>query len=116
MGAGQPAAAQLWFVAHGKASIFRLAHDESCKAWSPGSMLTAYMMEQVIDGERVEEVDFIIGNEAYKRDWMTVRRERYALTFAADRDSAGRTRAISRVWRSNLRRLGQRLAGRRNRG
>lgn len=78
----KPAAAQLWFVVQGKASIFRLAYDELWKQYSPGSILTAYLMEYVIDTDKVSEVDFLTGNEAYKQDWMSERRERWAISFA----------------------------------
>jgi hypothetical protein len=77
---GQPAAAQLWFVVHGKASIFRLAYDEVWKQYSPGSILTRYLMAYVIDIDKVEEIDFLTGNETYKQDWMSERRERWGLT------------------------------------
>lgn len=79
--ADKPVAAQLWFVVHGKASIFRLAYDEAWKAYSPGSILTAFLMEYVIETDKVEEIDFLTGNEAYKQDWMSERRERTALSF-----------------------------------
>lgn len=79
--AQKPAAAQLWFVVHGKASIFRLAYDEDWKQYSPGSILTAYLMRYVIDTDEVEEIDFLNGNEAYKQDWMTERRERFGVVF-----------------------------------
>lgn len=75
---GKPAAAQLWFVYHGKASIFRLAYNEAWRQYSPGSILTSYLMEHVIDIDRVEEIDFLTGNEAYKQDWMSERKERFA--------------------------------------
>ncbi|NEV61421.1 GNAT family N-acetyltransferase [Thiorhodococcus minor] len=77
---GKPAAAQLWLVKHGRASIFRLAYDETWRHYSVGSILTAYLMEQVMDTEQVEEIDFLTGNEAYKQDWMSERRERWALS------------------------------------
>ena len=76
----QPAAAQFWFVAHGKASIFKLAYDEAWKRYSPGSILIAYLMEYAIDTDKVEEIDFLTGNDAYKQDWMSERRERWRLT------------------------------------
>ncbi len=76
----QPAAAQFWFVAHAKASIFKLAYDETWKRYSPGTILLAYLMEQVIDHDKVEEIDFLTGNDAYKRDWMTQRRTRWRLS------------------------------------
>ena len=77
---GQPIAAQLWFVLHGKANIFRLAYDQDWQAYSPGSILTRYLMEVVIDTDKVEEIDFLTGDEAYKSSWMSDRRERYALS------------------------------------
>lgn len=77
----QPAAAQFWFVAHGKASIFKLSYDEAWKHYSPGSILIAWLMEYVIDTDRVEEIDFLTGNDAYKQDWMTQRRDRWRLGF-----------------------------------
>ncbi|MEJ2620814.1 MAG: GNAT family N-acetyltransferase [Candidatus Thiodiazotropha sp.] len=76
----QPAAAQFWFVAHGKASIFKLAYDEAWKRYSPGTILLVYLMEQVIDRDRVEEIDFLTGNDAYKQDWMSQRRQRWRLS------------------------------------
>jgi hypothetical protein len=75
----KPAAAQFWFVVHGKASIFRLVYDEAWKQYSPGSILTSYLMKQVIDIDKVIEIDFLTGNDAYKQDWMSERRERRGL-------------------------------------
>jgi hypothetical protein len=75
----EPAAAQLWFVVHGKANIFKLAYDENWKQYSPGSILFRQMMECVIEKDGVEEIDFLMGNDAYKQDWMTERRERWGL-------------------------------------
>ncbi|MBV2091353.1 MAG: GNAT family N-acetyltransferase [Candidatus Thiodiazotropha sp. (ex Ctena orbiculata)] len=75
-----PAAAQFWFVAHGKASIFKLVYDEAWKRYSPGTILLAYLMEQVIDRDKVDEIDFLTGNDAYKQDWMSQRRQRWRLS------------------------------------
>ena len=84
---GKAAAAQLWFVVQGKASIFRLAYDEEWKRYSPGSILTAYLMQYVMDIDKVEEIDFLTGNEAYKQDWMSVRRQRWRLLFVKQKKS-----------------------------
>jgi len=75
--AGQPVAAQLWFVAHKKASIFKLAYDEAWKQYSPGSILTKYLLEYVIDTDKVKEIDFLTGNDRYKQDWMSERKQRW---------------------------------------
>ncbi|WP_126457316.1 GNAT family N-acetyltransferase [Sulfuriflexus mobilis] len=85
----QPVAAQLWFVGHGKASIFRLAYDKAWKPYSPGSILTSFLMEYVIDTDKVEEIDFLTGNDAYKQDWMSDRRERFALSCVKSVKPAG---------------------------
>lgn len=77
---GQPVAAQLWFVCHGKASIFRLAYDKAWRQYSTGSILTSFLMEYVIDTDKVDEIDFLTGNDAYKQDWMSERRERFLLS------------------------------------
>jgi hypothetical protein len=87
---GKPAAAQFWFVAHGKASIFKLAYDESWKRYSPGSILIHYLMKHVIDSDQVEEIDFLTGNDTYKQDWMSERRERWGLYCARKARSKGR--------------------------
>ena len=36
-------------------------------------------MEHVMDVDGVQEVDFLSGDDAYKRDWMAQRRERVGL-------------------------------------
>lgn len=87
---GKPIAAQLWFVLRGKASIFRLAYDEAWKPYSPGSILTAYLMEYVIDTDKVEEIDFLTGNDTYKQDWMSARKEHFALSCVKNIETTGR--------------------------
>jgi hypothetical protein len=84
--AGRPAAAQLWFVAYRRASIFRLAYDKAWKRYSPGSILTRYLMEHVIDVDKVEEIDFLTGNDPYKRDWMSQCRKRWVLGCGVGRE------------------------------
>ncbi len=86
----QPVAAQLWFVAHRKANIFRLSYDEAWRKYSVGSILTSYLMEYVIDVDKVEEIDFLTGNDTYKQDWMSDRRERFALSCIKNVETKGR--------------------------
>jgi hypothetical protein len=76
---GQAIAAQIWIVAHGKASIFKLAYDEHFAEYAAGTLLTAHLMEHAIDRERVREVDYLIGDDPYKADWMSQRRERWGI-------------------------------------
>ena len=72
----QPAAAQIWIVSAGIAAIYKLAYDERFAKLSPGTLLTAKLMEYVIDVDQVREIDYLTGDDAYKKDWMSNRRER----------------------------------------
>lgn len=75
----QAIAAQLWIVANGRAEIYKLAYDEAHKALAPGTVLTALMMRRAIDVDRVSEIDYLIGDDPYKSQWMSKRRERWGL-------------------------------------
>lgn len=72
--ADEAVAAQFWTVEHGTAFIHKLAHAQSARGLSPGTTLTAALLEQVIDRDRVDLVDFGTGDEPYKRDWMELAR------------------------------------------
>lgn len=75
----QPVAAQVWMVAGGRADIYKLAHDEARKETSPGSLLTALLMQHAFEQDRVAVVDYLSGDDAYKRLWMSDVRERTGL-------------------------------------
>ena len=62
-----PVAAQLWLTHNGIASIYKLAYDEEATRYSAGTVLTAAMFEQALDVDRVAEVDYLNGDEPYKR-------------------------------------------------
>ena len=89
----QPVAAQLWIVAHGKAAIYKLAYDEAFKALGSGTVLTARLMRQVLEHDGVAEVDYLMGDDAYKRSWMSHRRERRGLVAHNPRTLRGLTGA-----------------------
>ncbi|MFC0136120.1 GNAT family N-acetyltransferase [Massilia eurypsychrophila] len=76
---GKPIAAQLWIVAHGRAEIYKVAYDEGFKAYAPGTLLTALLMEHAIEVDKVIEVDYLIGDDPYKKTWMSHRRERWGI-------------------------------------
>lgn len=85
----QPIAAQLWIVANRRAEIFKVAYDEDYKDFSPGTVLSARLMRHVLDEDKVREVDFLSGDDAYKRNWMTERRERFGIVAYDLRSPAG---------------------------
>jgi hypothetical protein len=72
---GEPAAAQVWVVSDGRAMIYKLAYDERFADLSVGSILSRHLFEHVLDVDRVRELDYGVGGEQYKRDWMTNMRE-----------------------------------------
>jgi len=74
-----PVASQIWMVANGAAYIFKLAYDEDYKQLSPGTVLTSFMMEYVINTDGVSTIDYLSGDDNYKKDWMSVRRERHGM-------------------------------------
>ena len=76
---GAPVAAQLWIVENGRATVLKLAHDEAFKPASPGTVLTAAMLRRLLDDERVTEIDFGRGDDPYKRQWASQRRQRIGL-------------------------------------
>lgn len=75
----QPVAAQFWTVENGIALIHKLAHDERHVAASPGTLLSAAVFQHVIDVDKVEEIDFGTGSDAYKIAWMEAVRPRYRI-------------------------------------
>jgi CelD/BcsL family acetyltransferase involved in cellulose biosynthesis len=91
---GAPAAAQLWLVAGGGATIFKLAYDERFRKQSVGTILTAWMFERTLDGETISTVDFGRNDDPYKRDWLPQRRERWGLLALDPRRPAGLAGAI----------------------
>jgi len=76
---GLPAAAQIWMVVDSTASIYKMAYDERFAKESLGTVLSSLLMEHVIEVDKVKIVDYLSGDDAYKRDWMSHRRERWGI-------------------------------------
>lgn len=98
----QPVAAQLWFVHNARASIFRLAYDKTWRPYSPGSILTSFLIKYVIDTDRVTEIDFLTGNDAYKQDWMSERRERFLMACVRNNKPISRAARFVEVLKHSL--------------
>ena len=86
---GQAIAAQLWLLKDGKASIYKLAYVEGFARYSAGSVLTHHLMHHALDVDQVHEVDYLTGDDAYKSDWMSDRRERRGIVAFDLRTSQG---------------------------
>jgi CelD/BcsL family acetyltransferase involved in cellulose biosynthesis len=77
---GQPVASQLWLVENGIATIHKLAYAEEARQFSPGTVLSVEMFRRALDVDRVETIDFGIGSDAYKAEWMSESEPLYMLT------------------------------------
>jgi CelD/BcsL family acetyltransferase involved in cellulose biosynthesis len=71
-----PMACQFWICANQQAYILKLFYDESYQQYAPGKILTAEMMKYVIDIDKVKVIDYLHGDENYKKDWTPKFRER----------------------------------------
>lgn len=72
---GHAAASQFWLVHNQSALIYKLAYDPQYKDLSIGSILTAHIMEYVIDIDGVKKLDYLTGDDVYKQDWMNKRQQ-----------------------------------------
>ena len=74
----EPAAAQLWFLQPSNddnkltmtASIFKLAYSPKYQQFSVGSLLSLALSEHVISLDKVNSIEFGMGSESYKTDWL----------------------------------------------
>ncbi|MEB0012028.1 GNAT family N-acetyltransferase [Glaciimonas sp. Gout2] len=101
----QPAAAQIWIVHHRVASIYKLAYNERFTKLSIGTILTSRLMQQVIDIDKVREVDYLTGDDAYKKDWMSHRRERWGIIAFNLRTLRGAMSAADHFGRRRIKQL-----------
>lgn len=67
---GRPMATQFWIVSGGVGHCMRLAYDEVYKKDAPGVVLTNFIMEQLLEVDHVNLVDFGYGDDEYKSKWM----------------------------------------------
>ena len=89
-----PVAAQIWFVNGDTAYIFKLAYRESYAKTSVGTVLTAALIEQVIEKDKVSCIDFLTGDDGYKKDWMQGSRVLYGIKACNKRTFQGNKHRI----------------------
>jgi CelD/BcsL family acetyltransferase involved in cellulose biosynthesis len=75
-----PIACQKWIICEQKAYIWDVLHDEDYGKHSPGKILSTDVSQYVFDRDKVIEIDFLTGDEPYKKDWTPKRRERKGIT------------------------------------
>jgi len=68
---GEPAAAQIWIITGRRATIYKVAYHEKFAPLSAGSILSKMIFDYVLDHDNVTEIDYGVGSERYKLDWMS---------------------------------------------
>ncbi|MGR8920877.1 MAG: GNAT family N-acetyltransferase, partial [Gammaproteobacteria bacterium] len=106
---GEPAAAQVWVVQDGVAQIYKLAYAQGYSEYSPGTLLTMHMIESVVADDRVTLIDYLTGDDRYKRDWMSESREMFSLTLCNPRRPWGLLTAGGKAGRTAVRCASRRL-------
>lgn len=105
---GAPVACQLWLVLGEQAYIFKLAQDERADRFSPGSLLTEHIIEQLAQADGVRQLDFLLGDNAFKTTWMDTKEQVFGVNVVNSERAAGRLLARWRTLRAGLARLGAR--------
>jgi predicted ATP-grasp superfamily ATP-dependent carboligase len=75
----QPIATQLWLVANKTAYIYKLAYRQEFSYLSPGTILTEKMISYTVIKDNVTKIDFLTGNDDFKKDWMANSRKLFKL-------------------------------------
>jgi hypothetical protein len=88
----RPVASQFWIVDNAYAYIYKLAYLNEFAKLSVGTVLTNHMFRWAFD--RVKVIDYGVGNEGYKRDWMTESRTSTRLSAINLRTAKGKLLAL----------------------
>jgi Acetyltransferase (GNAT) domain len=83
---GEAVAVQVWLEHGRQATIFKLSYAERFKRLSVGSILTYSLIRDAFERGSVDVIDFGRGDDAYKRDWLPLERERWGI-FAYNRST-----------------------------
>jgi len=67
---------QYWIVCDKTAYILKTVYDQNQNKFSPGKVLTLLMINHVIDVDKVMQIDFLHGDDPYKKDWVPKCRNR----------------------------------------
>ncbi|MEM1196116.1 MAG: GNAT family N-acetyltransferase [Pseudomonadota bacterium] len=76
---GKTVSGQLWTIEAGVAYIHKLAYVEASRPLSAGTVLSAAMIEHAISQDGAKLIDFGLGDEPFKRQWMEDVRPRYQI-------------------------------------
>ncbi len=114
---GEAVAAQIWFVqtsellagqsegnvAEKNVSIFKLAYKPNYQEYSVGSLLSMALSEHVIRQDNATSIEFGMGGEPYKSDWLESKKQRVAYQIFNHQCFYGKLAAIRHVFLAKIR-------------
>lgn len=106
---GKPVAAQFWITTRTEACIYKLAYDEQFAEMSVGAILSREMFRLALDDDRVKRIDYGVGSEAYKREWMSATQEVFGVQAFSRRSLTGLSRAFLARLKANVKTLSGRI-------
>jgi Acetyltransferase (GNAT) domain len=93
----EPAAAQIWLVSGGKATLWRPRYAERFARRAVDVALMAAMLRDLLDVERVAEIEFARDVADHGGGWLTGRRERVGLLVFNPRTLRGSLAAVRHI-------------------
>ncbi len=94
---GEPAAYEFCIASGGVAHFTRTGYAERYRPLSVGNYVMQRVMEHVLDVDRVSEVNFGVGEFAYKQDWLSHRLDAYGIAAFNPRTSRGVMQAVRHI-------------------
>lgn len=91
---GTPVAAQVWAQRGTTAYIYKLAYRDEMAVYSPGTLLSHRMFEWVIEDFGATTVDYLTGDDAYKKSWVSRRETLYGLECCNPKSLVGWARHV----------------------
>ena len=96
------AAIQVWFTLHNTAYIYKMCHLSKYSKYSIGSLLTEYLIKTAINQDKVLKIDFLTGDDNYKKDWMNERKELWGIQLTNKHSFYGILRIVKHVIKKNI--------------
>lgn len=107
---GKPVAAQFWITTDSEACIYKLAYDEKFAELSVGAVLSREMFRQALDADRAKRIDYGVGSESYKREWMSASQEIFGVRAHSRKTALGLGKILAARLRAQAKRLAAKLA------
>lgn len=86
----QVVACQLWLVHNSTACIFKLAQDINANHFSPGSLLSEYMINRLTQQDHIHTLDFLLGDDDFKALWMDQKQQIFGMELLNQQCLSGR--------------------------